>query len=225
MPSLFSFLPAWMPFWWRSTTNAEMPRRPAVLSVTAMSTATSPTEPCVMKFFEPFRTHVSPSRTAVVFVPPLSLPASGSVRPHAPRSLPCASGVTHFLFCASSAEEEDVVRAEAVVRRDGEADRAVHARELVDDVDVVDVRQARAAVLLGHEDAQHPELAQLREDVARKDLRLVPLLDVGRDLGLGEVADHRANGLLLLGERESESGWRGGGRVRGRPWESPGTLP
>ena len=42
-------------------------------------------------------------------------------------------------------------------------DRAVHARELVDDVDVVDVREAGAAVLLRDEDAEHPELAELRE--------------------------------------------------------------
>ena len=87
-PSLFSFLPERMPRWWRSTTKAEMPWVPAVLSVTAIRTAVSPTEPWVMKFFEPFRTHSFPSRTAVVFVPFESLPASDSVSPQAPIAFP-----------------------------------------------------------------------------------------------------------------------------------------
>ena len=49
-----------------STTKAEMPSWPAARSVTAIRTATPPTEAFVMKFFEPFRTQSSPSRTAVV---------------------------------------------------------------------------------------------------------------------------------------------------------------
>ena len=54
-----------------------------------------------MKFFEPFRTHSLPSRTAVVFVPFASLPAPASVRPQAPIALPCASGVTQRRLCYS----------------------------------------------------------------------------------------------------------------------------
>src|SRR5262252_5168886 len=83
IPSLFSFLPTRMPGLESSTRNDEIPRRFAARSVTAMRTATPATDAFVMKFLEPFRTQPSPSRTAVVFVPPESEPASASVSPHA----------------------------------------------------------------------------------------------------------------------------------------------
>ena len=70
------------------------------------------------------------------------------------------------------------------------ADRAVDDAELLDDVDVVDVRQPGAAVLLGKDHAEHPELAELFERFEREVLRLVPLHDVRLDLALGEVAHH-----------------------------------
>ena len=60
-------------------------------SVTAINTATFPTEAFVMKFFEPFRTQLPFSRTAVVRVPPESEPASASVRPQAASHSPAAS--------------------------------------------------------------------------------------------------------------------------------------
>ena len=81
--------------------KAEMPLLPLDRSVTAMSTATRPTEALVMKFFEPFRTQVSPSRTAVVRVPLESDPASDSVSPHAASHSPDASFGMYFCRCAS----------------------------------------------------------------------------------------------------------------------------
>ena len=72
--------------------NAEMPFGPRLRSVTAIATITCPTLPCVMKVFEPFSTQLSPSRTAVVRVAAASLPAPGSVSPHAPICSPRASG-------------------------------------------------------------------------------------------------------------------------------------
>src|SRR5450756_3213939 len=49
----------------------------------------------------PLMTHPSPSRTAVVRVPPASEPASGSVRPKAASLRPEANSGIHVRFCSS----------------------------------------------------------------------------------------------------------------------------
>ena len=48
----------------------------------------------VMKILLPLMTQSSPSRTAMVRVPPASLPALGSVRPKAPSTRPVARSGT-----------------------------------------------------------------------------------------------------------------------------------
>jgi len=73
----------------------EIPLVPRVGSVTAVTTKTSPTPPCVMKRFVPFSTYRSPRRTAVVCVPPASEPAPGSVSPKPPSTRPDASRGTN----------------------------------------------------------------------------------------------------------------------------------
>ncbi len=55
----------------------------------------------VMNCLLPLITHSSPSATAVVLVPPASLPAPASVSPNAPRAEPLASRGSHSCFCAS----------------------------------------------------------------------------------------------------------------------------
>ena len=54
-----------------------------------------------MNVLAPFSTQPSPSRTATVRVPAASLPAEGSVSPHAPSISPLASGGRKRVFCAS----------------------------------------------------------------------------------------------------------------------------
>ena len=54
-----------------------------------------------MKFFDPFRIHLSPWRTAVVRMPPASLPLPGSVNPHAPSHCPLASFGIQRDLCSS----------------------------------------------------------------------------------------------------------------------------
>lgn len=84
----------------------EITGRPsAVRSVTAV-TVTRPVmsvPELVMKHFVPLmiQSPVSPSRTAVVRVPPASEPASGSVSPNAPRTSPLHSFGSHSCFCSS----------------------------------------------------------------------------------------------------------------------------
>ena len=148
-----------------STTKAEMPCLPCARGRSrANTTATSPTEPCVMKFFEPLSTQPSPSRTAVVFVPPASRAGVGSVRPQAPIHSP-GGELRHVAApLRLGAEQVDVVRAEGVVRGDGEADRGVDARDLLDDRRVVHVAEPRAAVLLGEEHAQEARARRASHD-------------------------------------------------------------
>ena len=66
-----------------------------------MTTAVSAMRPLVMNVFEPFSTQQSPSRTAVVRVPPASEPALFSVRPQQPTFSPRASGARQRFFCSS----------------------------------------------------------------------------------------------------------------------------
>src|ERR1700675_1318667 len=59
-----------------------------------------------------------------------------------------------FFLLRFGAEFVDVVGAERIVRRDDDADRAIHARKLFDDDGVLDVAHSRAAVLLGETGAK-----------------------------------------------------------------------
>ena len=83
----------------RSTMNAETPLRPAVRSVTAITTITSEIRPCVMNVLDPLITQHSPARTAVVRMFAASLPDVDSVRPHAPSFSPRASGARNCARC------------------------------------------------------------------------------------------------------------------------------
>ena len=76
--------------------------------------------------------------------------------------------------------------------RDDDPHRAIHARQLLDDDGVLDVAEPRAAEFLGEDRAHVAELAELADDFEREGLRLVPLHDVGRDLGLGELPNSLA---------------------------------
>ena len=134
--------------------NAEMPRLPAARSVTAMTTMTWPTRPCVVNVLEPLSTQSSPSRRGLVRMPAASLPEVDSVSPQAPIFSPRASGDEILLLLRLGAEHEDVRRAQTVVRGHRQRDRRIDAREFLDADAVVDRRQPRAAVLLGELDAR-----------------------------------------------------------------------
>ena len=84
--------PAVIPGLPRSTMNAEMPRWARALSVTAITTITSPMLPWVMNVLVPSITQPSPSRAAAVRSRAASHPAVGSVSPQAPIHAPVASG-------------------------------------------------------------------------------------------------------------------------------------
>ena len=100
-PILWMILPVRNPGMPRSMMNAVSPLAFFSGEVDAITTNTPPTEPCVMKVFEPLMTHLSPWRTARVRAAPASEPEPGSVRPQPPSTLPLASPGTYLRFWAS----------------------------------------------------------------------------------------------------------------------------
>ncbi len=68
-----------------------------------------------------------------------------------------------FLFLFFAAEFVEVIRAERIVRRDDQSDRAIHARQLFDGDDVFGVAEAGAAVRFGENDAEQPHLRRASE--------------------------------------------------------------
>src|SRR5450759_371104 len=100
IPNLFSFLPTENPGIPFSRMNAETPWC-LDLSVTASTTKVAPTEPCVIKVLHPFNTQSFPSFTAVVFIPPASLPEDDSVKPQPPSFFPEHKSGRYFFFCSS----------------------------------------------------------------------------------------------------------------------------
>ena len=100
------------------------------------------------------------------------------------------------------AEEVDRHRAERRVRGDGDRDRRVDARQLLDRDRVRDGVAARAAVLLGDRQAHEPELGELRDELVREARLAVELLGDRRHARLREVADGAPDQLLLVGQPE-----------------------
>ena len=96
------------------------------------------------------------------------------------------------------------------------ATAGIDARQLFDADAVVDGRHAGAAVLLGQLDAQQAERGELRDQLGRKVLRLVPLADVRPDFGFGELANAAAQQLLLFGQPEIHFPYDGRKAVKNR---------
>ena len=101
-----------------------------------------------------------------------------------------------------TAEQEDVRRAQAVVRGDRQRDGRVDASEFLDADAVVDGRQSGAAVYLGNLHTEQAELGEAGHQFSREVLRLVPLTDVGPHLGFGELAHTTAQEFLFVGRPE-----------------------
>ena len=130
-----------------------------------------------------------PRERRVVRVPAASRPGFGfGERPAAD---PLAGGqfgeVAPPLLVA--AHFVDVVRAERSVGGHDDADRAIDAREFLDDDGVLDVAEPGAAQFLGEDGAHVAELAEFPDDFEREGLRFVPLHDVRGDFRLGELPD------------------------------------
>ena len=84
-----------------STKNSDVPLAPLPGSVIAATITRSAWMPLVIKIFEPFSTHSSPSRIALVRIPCTSDPAPGSVIAKAPTTSPLAIRGNQCAFCSS----------------------------------------------------------------------------------------------------------------------------
>ena len=71
------------------------------MSVEAKTTTHEAWPALVMNIFEPLRTYSSPRRTAVVWMPETSEPAFGSVSANEQRIGSSSSGASHSRFCSS----------------------------------------------------------------------------------------------------------------------------
>src|SRR5512141_2977408 len=100
-PILSSFFPVETPGVSRGTTKADKPLCPLDRSVEAKTVYWEACAPFVMKHFRPLSTYPSPSRRAVVAIPPGSEPAPGSVRQKEANRNSVANGWTNARFCAS----------------------------------------------------------------------------------------------------------------------------
>ena len=94
-------------------------------------------------------------------------------------------------------EREKWERGGARVHRDRHADTGIRARELLEHENVGEEVRARSAVLLGHADAQKPQLGELRDQLVREAVLAVPVGGIRRDLRLGELARERSDRLLV----------------------------
>ena len=116
-----------------------------------------------------------------------------------------------------------MVATQRIVRRDGQPDRTVHACQLLDDQDVIEVRKTGAAVLGGEENPQHPHPPELFHDVPGEFLGLVEMKRHGGDLVLGELPYGLAGQLLFFTQLEFQR--RPPGEVRRENDSSAARIP
>src|SRR5207244_5367997 len=90
----------------------------------------------------------------------------------------------------------------------------IDAREPLEADAVVDRRHPGAAVPLGELDAEQAERGELRHQLDREVLIVIPLADVRTDFGLREFADAAPQQLLLLAQPEVHEQFRISRRCR-----------
>ena len=170
---------------------------------------TPPMRPCVMKVFAPFSTqHVAVARGRR---PHAGGVAAGSRLGQAPGAehLAAAPAATRYrCFCASVPNMQMCAEHEPVVRGDRQRDRRIRRAP---------APRCRCSsrpptspappYSSGNWMPIRPSAGQLRQQLDREMLRLVPLHDVRPDLGLRELADGPPQNLLLLGEPEVHRGF------------------
>ena len=160
--------------------------------------------PLVMNILEPLITYWSPCRSAVVRMEAASDPEFGSESPQQPSFSPRSAGTRNSRFCSSVPKRSRGMHPEPDVREERGREAAVDARDLLDQQAAHHHVAAAAAVLLRIADAEIAEAAELAEQVERKGLGALELLDPRRERALGEAADGGAKRLLFLVQGEAE---------------------
>ena len=122
---------------------------------------------------------------------------AGLGQPPRPQHLPAHERPQIALLLLAGSEHRDVRYREAIVRSHREGNRRIDARQLLDADAIVNGGQARPSLGLGHLNAHQAEAGQLRDQIGRKRLRLVPLHDMRPDFGLGKLAHGLAKQILF----------------------------
>jgi len=99
-----------------------------------------------------------------------------------------------------AAEAENGPAADRVVDRHADGNRGVDTSKLLDCEQVGFEVHSGAAVLLGYQHAEQPELSHLGEDLGGELAAAVPARRAGPDAVLGKSPDHVTNHALLLVE-------------------------
>ena len=135
-------------------------------------------------------------------MPATSEPAPGSVIPSAPIFSPAIPGTSQRCFCSSVPKLKigGIAIEVWALRPGGDAARAAGAGQLLDPDRVVQVGAALAAVLLRELEPEEAELGAARVELAGEFPRLLPLVDVRRDLLDDEAPDRLPQLLVLLAE-------------------------
>jgi hypothetical protein len=105
-----------------------------------------------------------------------------------------------FLLLGTPLQEGETVETDMYAHDDSQ--EGIDVFELIAGEGERNVVETETTVLLGDGEAEDTELTHFCEDFRMKLTLGVPLLDIGRDLTLGEFAHHVANLNLLLGETE-----------------------
>ena len=205
-PILSSFFPTEYPSVSVGTMKAPIPlapRRSSAASVRTMVTTTSPKPPLVTQALAPFRIH-PPSTLRALGSHPRGVGAGvGLGERKGAQHLPARHGAQPALLLRVGAVGQDHLRGERVVHAHRHGHGGVAARDLFQRDHVGQGVQRQPVVLLGEQHPQKAQLAQLLDDLAGKVRLAVPLLGVGPQLVLGELARQVADLLLFLGHRQS----------------------
>ena len=122
----------------------------------------------VMNCLAPLITHSPSSSCARVRVLPASDPASGSVRPNAPRISPAHSRGSHSALLLVGAEQVDRLGAQRRVGAQRDRDAGVDPGQLLDRDRVLQAGAAGAADLLRERDPHPAERRHLGDDLVRE---------------------------------------------------------
>ena len=189
---------------------------PSPVSAVIVTQAVMSVPAFVMKIFDPSTTHSPPSsvggrarRTRVRSGVRLGQPERGE----RPARREVGQPLTPLLLGAEVVDRE---RAERVMRGDGDRDRRVDARQLLDRDRVRERVGAAAAVLLGDRHAHQPELCELGDELVREPLLAVELFGDRRDLLERELSNRVAHQLVFALDVEVHAGALSSARIGGR---------
>ena len=139
----------------------------------------------------------------MVRVPPESEPASGSVSPYAPMTLPLAIGTRKRSFCSCVPARWSGLQPRLVCAATMMPSEPHTRRQLLDRDGVGERVEAGAALLLGKRDAEHAHLAQLGHDLGREAALFLVLLDDRLDF-LGAGSRESCDGAARARAKESD---------------------